>query len=261
MRYHEYAWSRGTRSDLLEPTHASYRSALGNRPYHVFGGRQTPLQVYLTLHDEPAAPLYTVPQPFRMARITVSLRRSSLIQQTPQTARIVKQAPPPRRCTVSEPAFRARDSVQYWSVSEGVQGLRTRLRALDRRMIDITQETLIPLREAPRRLPPRPSGKRVHISACYRWISRGVRGVHLEAIRIGGSTYTSLEALQRFADHLGAPGATQTTPEPRQTRARQRQIDQASKRLRDALGFKEEDGVPAADKGRLDGGDKGVPRL
>ena len=52
-------------------------------------------------------------------------------------------------------------------------------------MIDIMQETLIPLREAPRRLPPRPNGKRVHISACYRWISRGVRGFRLEAIRIG----------------------------------------------------------------------------
>ena len=66
-------------------------------------------------------------------------------------------------------------------------------------MIDISAETLIPLREAPRRLPPRPNGKRVHISACYRWISRGVRGVHLESIKVGGSTYTSLEALQQPA--------------------------------------------------------------
>jgi hypothetical protein len=114
-------------------------------------------------------------------------------------------------------------------------------------MIDITQEMLIPLREAPRRLPPRPNGKRVHISACYRWITRGVRGVRLEAIRIGGSTYTSLEALQRFADYIGAPGARQTAPQPTATRTRQRQIDQASKRLREALGYKDED-------------DKGVPR-
>jgi len=127
-------------------------------------------------------------------------------------------------------------------------------------MIDITQETLIPLREAPRHLPPRPNGKRVHISACYRWISRGVRGVRLEAIRIGGSTYTSLEALQRFADHLGAPGATPTTSEPTATRTRRRQIDQASKRLREELGHSNENGVPTADQGRLDGSDKGVPR-
>ena len=70
---------------------------------------------------------------------------------------------------------------------------------------EISTDTLIPLREAPRHLPPRPNGKRVHISACYRWISHGVRGVHLESIKIGGFTYTSVEALQRFADTLRSP--------------------------------------------------------
>jgi hypothetical protein len=33
------------------------RAALGNRLSHVFGGRQTPLQVYLTLHDDPHRPV------------------------------------------------------------------------------------------------------------------------------------------------------------------------------------------------------------
>lgn len=66
-------------------------------------------------------------------------------------------------------------------------------------MIEINQETLIPLAEVPRRLPPRPSGRMIHISAVYRWVQRGVRGVRLEAIRVGGTTYTSIEALQRFA--------------------------------------------------------------
>jgi hypothetical protein len=127
-------------------------------------------------------------------------------------------------------------------------------------MIDITQETLIPLREAPRRLPPRPNGKRMHISACYRWISRGVRGVRLEAIRIGGSTYTSLEALQRFADHLGAPGAPLTLPASSPPRTRQKQIDQASKRLREALGHSGDNDVPTSEDGCLDEGGKGVPR-
>lgn len=69
-------------------------------------------------------------------------------------------------------------------------------------MIQIRQETLIPLREAPRHLPCRPSGKRVHISACYRWVSTGVRGVRLDSLKLGGTTYTSLEALQRFANAL-----------------------------------------------------------
>ena len=34
-----------------------YRSALGNRPKHVFGGRQSPLHVYMTLHDDPHRPV------------------------------------------------------------------------------------------------------------------------------------------------------------------------------------------------------------
>jgi len=71
-------------------------------------------------------------------------------------------------------------------------------------MISLQSETLIPVSEAPKHLPSRPSGKRVHISAVYRWIVRGVKGVRLESLKIGGGTYTSLEALQRFADALTA---------------------------------------------------------
>ena len=34
-----------------------YRAALGNRGYHVFGGRQSPLHVYMTLQDDPDRPV------------------------------------------------------------------------------------------------------------------------------------------------------------------------------------------------------------
>ncbi len=103
-------------------------------------------------------------------------------------------------------------------------------------MIDISTETVIPLREVPRHLPARPNGKRVHVSACYRWISRGVRGAHLDSITIGGSTYTSKEALQRFANQLGSPEKHQTASSPVSTATRRKQIDRASRRLRDVLG-------------------------
>jgi len=101
-------------------------------------------------------------------------------------------------------------------------------------MIELSSETLIPIREAPRHLPKRPNGKRIHISACYRWISRGVRGVRLDSIKIGGSTYTSMEALQRFAERLGARKLPNTqssegTPE------RQREIELASRQLKSIL--------------------------
>jgi len=102
-------------------------------------------------------------------------------------------------------------------------------------MIDIGAETLIPIREVPRHLPPRPNGKRVHMSACYRWIKRGVQGVRLDSIKIGGSTYTSTEALQRFADHLSSGRREEPKVVPTQTLTRQRQIDKASDRLAEAL--------------------------
>ncbi|WKZ57702.1 MAG: DUF1580 domain-containing protein [Bdellovibrionota bacterium] len=65
-------------------------------------------------------------------------------------------------------------------------------------------ERLVPLRDVPRLLPVRPNGRRTHLSVIYRWTSSGVAGVVLESIRIGGSTYTSVEALQRFAERLSS---------------------------------------------------------
>lgn len=66
-------------------------------------------------------------------------------------------------------------------------------------MIDLRSEELVPLNQVPRFLPARSSGKRIHISAVYRWVKRGRQGCRLETIKIGGTTYTSLEALQRFS--------------------------------------------------------------
>ncbi len=101
-------------------------------------------------------------------------------------------------------------------------------------MIDLCSETLIPIREAPRHLPKRLNGKRIHISACYRWISRGVRGVRLDSIKIGGSTYTSIEALQRFANRLSGSGNA-SRPRVEVSPARQQEIDFASEQLKSQL--------------------------
>lgn len=59
--------------------------------------------------------------------------------------------------------------------------------------IDLSVETLVELRKASEYLPGRP-----HVSTLYRWIQR--RRKPLEYIKIGGRTYTSVEALQRFAE-------------------------------------------------------------
>lgn len=101
-------------------------------------------------------------------------------------------------------------------------------------MIELAQEQLIPIRDVPRHVPARPNGKKVHISACYRWVSRGVKGVRLDAIRIGGTTYTSLEALQRFADQLSTP-LTPGTADAKPPLAREKQIDRVARALEELL--------------------------
>ena len=64
--------------------------------------------------------------------------------------------------------------------------------------IDITKEKLILFSELPKHLPPQPSGKRIHLSACYRWKSIGLCGIRLSTVFVAGNRYTSFEALNRF---------------------------------------------------------------
>lgn len=82
------------------------------------------------------------------------------------------------------------------------------------------------LRDVPRQLPVRPNGKRLHISAVYRWTMRGVKGVRLETVKLGGSTYTSREALQRFSERLTGVPEVRTLERPT-WRARQRELERA----------------------------------
>jgi Protein of unknown function (DUF1580) len=79
-------------------------------------------------------------------------------------------------------------------------------------MIDLATEKLVTLVQAAQVRPPGRGGRPTHPSTIYRWISRGIRGHKLEAIRLGGTLYTSHEALQRFADGLTS-GAAQIGPE------------------------------------------------
>ena len=103
-------------------------------------------------------------------------------------------------------------------------------------MIDINHENLLLIREVPRRLPHRPTGRPVHISAVYRWMQPGIRGVRLEAIKIGGLTYTSIEALQRFFNRLSpAPGELPTPVQP-SARPRQRRVGKVDQEVASILG-------------------------
>ena len=71
-------------------------------------------------------------------------------------------------------------------------------------MIDISTEAVVTLTEATHHLPRRRKGKRCAVSTLYRWADRGVRGVRLETIQVGGTKCTSWEALQRFFNRLSS---------------------------------------------------------
>lgn len=94
--------------------------------------------------------------------------------------------------------------------------------------IDLSHERVLTLREAAGVLPKTPRGKKVHVSTLYRWCSRGVRGVRLESLRLGGRVVTSVEALQRFAERCSVANSTH---EPQPASRRQREFDRAEEEL------------------------------
>jgi hypothetical protein len=63
--------------------------------------------------------------------------------------------------------------------------------------IDIFNEELLKLSKIPANLERRTS-ERLNVSTVYRWINRGIAGIRLETILVGGCRYTSTQALNRF---------------------------------------------------------------
>lgn len=67
-------------------------------------------------------------------------------------------------------------------------------------MIDFMTERLIALCDLPDLLPKR-NGRPISRSTISRWIRHGSGGGwRLESVQLGGLTYTSVEAVQRFMD-------------------------------------------------------------
>jgi hypothetical protein len=65
--------------------------------------------------------------------------------------------------------------------------------------VDALNEELLTFGQAARRA--RPKGSRPAApSTIWRWHSKGIAGVRLETLCLGGTRYTSAEALQRFFD-------------------------------------------------------------
>jgi hypothetical protein len=92
-------------------------------------------------------------------------------------------------------------------------------------MIDIARESLIRMARVAAIVPDRPS-----LCTIWRWRTRGVGGRKLETVTIGGRTYTSVEAVARFAHQQGGSDA----PVIRTPAARERAIGKAERELSDA---------------------------
>ena len=69
--------------------------------------------------------------------------------------------------------------------------------------INAEQETLLSLTEAAKVLP-KINGRKPAVSTLWRWCRRGLRGVHLEYLRVGRNIVTSPQALHRFFAALAA---------------------------------------------------------
>jgi hypothetical protein len=81
-------------------------------------------------------------------------------------------------------------------------------------MIDPLNEHLVLLSRLGDHLPRLTRDRPIAQSTGFRWHTKGLRGVRLEAIRIGGRLCTSREALRRFFDALTraeADGSTKAT--------------------------------------------------
>lgn len=82
-------------------------------------------------------------------------------------------------------------------------------------MIDTEHEKIITLADAAKFIPSRPN-----LSTVWRWRNRGVRGVKLETVLLGGRRMTSREALSRFfAATTAAADGIQVKPQTNRQRA------------------------------------------
>src|SRR5687767_1362946 len=75
----------------------------------------------------------------------------------------------------------------------------------------------------------------IHISTCWRWDRRGIRGHHLECFSLGGRRYTTREALARF---IAATNGRKLPPQ-QTSRDRESAIEKAERDLDEILKRKE----------------------
>ena len=104
-------------------------------------------------------------------------------------------------------------------------------------MIEFHEEELFSFTEAAKLMPQRRRGRKLAASTLWRWSKKGLRGVHLDSLVVGGQRYTTKTALQRFFAQLTRDadiGARSTSPQltvndaaPRASQDIDAELDQA----------------------------------
>jgi hypothetical protein len=77
----------------------------------------------------------------------------------------------------------------------------------------------------------RRNGKPLHVSTIHRWITRGIGGVRLKAVRIGGTRAVTPAALDEFFSALAGDEATPPPTPTKATAANQRRLAAANRQL------------------------------
>lgn len=80
--------------------------------------------------------------------------------------------------------------------------------------IDPLTDELLTLPQAAALFPRRRGGAKVSTSTLWRWYSRGSRGVRLEIARIGGSVYTTRDAIRDFIQARSVAGGAAVPQAP-----------------------------------------------
>jgi len=68
--------------------------------------------------------------------------------------------------------------------------------------MSLENERLIDFAEAARNLPRTSAGRHMSVKTVYRWAAHGIKGVRLEAVKVGARWMTSVEACWRFFREL-----------------------------------------------------------
>ncbi|MEQ8211044.1 MAG: DUF1580 domain-containing protein [Lacipirellulaceae bacterium] len=94
-------------------------------------------------------------------------------------------------------------------------------------VVILPDETLLPLGAAVEKA----TGDRPHPSTLHRWRLRGVSGVKLPTVKVGGRRKTSIEAVRRFIEATTAAADGGSLPKPRTNRQREAAIAAAEREL------------------------------